>query len=108
MSTGFLTGGNRSPGDLKGWLRALGDLATIPAQRVIPGHGAVSEWPSALADERRYLDTLATDVRALIASGQPITAAAEHAAASERSRWELFDDYNARNATAAYSEMEWE
>ncbi|MEA2952183.1 MAG: hypothetical protein QOJ96_1703, partial [Alphaproteobacteria bacterium] len=22
--------------------------------------------------------------------------------------WELFDDYNARNATAAFSEIEWE
>ena len=95
-------------GSLKGWLRALDDLAAIPAQRVVPGHGAVSEWPAALADERRYLDTLAADVRALIASGKPITAAAEHAAESERSRWELFDDYNARNATAAFSEMEWE
>ena len=30
------------------------------------------------------------------------------AAASERARWELFDDYNARNATAAFSEIEWE
>ena len=41
-------------------------------------------------------------------SGEPITAAADTAAASERSRWELFDDYNARNATAAFSEIEWE
>jgi quinoprotein relay system zinc metallohydrolase 2 len=95
-------------GSLKGWLQALDDLAAIPAQRVVPGHGAVSEWPAALADERRYLKTLAADVRALIASGKPITAAAEHAAESERPRWQLFDDYNARNATAAFSEMEWE
>lgn len=95
-------------GSLKGWLRALDDLAAIPAQRVVPGHGAVSKWPAALADERRYLGTLAVDVRALIASGKPITEAAEHAAASERTRWQLFDDYNARNATAAFSEMEWE
>ena len=51
---------------------------------------------------------LAADVRALVASGKPITAAAEHAAAAERSRWQLFDDYNARNATAAFSEIEWE
>ena len=28
--------------------------------------------------------------------------------ASERSRWELFDDFNTRNATAAFSEIEWE
>ena len=95
-------------GSLKGWLRALDDLAAIPAQRVVPGHGAVSEWPAALADERRYLERLAADVRALVASGKPITAAVEQAAASERSRWQLFDDYNARNATAAFSEIEWD
>jgi hypothetical protein len=51
---------------------------------------------------------LSSDVRALIARGEPITAAANSAAASERSRWQLFDDYNARNATAAFSEIEWE
>ena len=27
---------------------------------------------------------------------------------SERDRWALFDDYNARNATVAFSELEWE
>ena len=69
---------------------------------------SVSEWPGALADERRYLEQLASDVRALVTGGKPITVAAETAGASERSRWELFDDYNARNATAAFSEIEWE
>jgi hypothetical protein len=68
----------------------------------------VSEWPAALADERRYLDRLSADVRRLIAGGQPITVAAGSAAASERLQWELFGDYNARNATAAFSEIEWE
>lgn len=95
-------------GSLKGWLQALPELAAIPAQRVVPGHGAVSAWPAALADERRYLETLAAGIRAQIASGKPIAAAVEHAAGSERSRWQLFDDYNARNATAAFSELEWE
>jgi len=95
-------------GSLRGYLAAIDELATLPAQRVVPGHGAVSEWPAALADERRYLQTLASDVRALVAGGKPITAAAETAAASERPRWQLFEDYNARNATAAFSEIEWE
>ncbi len=95
-------------GSLLGWLRMMGDLSGQPAARVVPGHGAVSEWPAALADERRYLETLATDVRALVKRGAPITEAAVAAAASGRSHWQLFDDYNARNATAAFSEIEWE
>jgi len=95
-------------GSIRGWLSAIGELGALPAQRVVPGHGPVSGWPAALADERRYLETLASDIRKLIARGEPITVAAGTAAASERSRWELFDDYNARNATAAFSEIEWE
>jgi quinoprotein relay system zinc metallohydrolase 2 len=95
-------------GSLRGWLKVIDELSAIPAQRVIPGHGSVSGWPDALGDERRYLEKLAADVRGLVADGKPITAAADTAAASERSQWELFDDYNARNATAAFSEIEWE
>jgi quinoprotein relay system zinc metallohydrolase 2 len=94
-------------GSIGGWLRALEELGALPAERVVPGHGPVSGWPAALADERRYLQMLASDVRGLIASGKPI-AAAGAAAGSERSRWELFDDFNTRNATAAFSEIEWE
>ena len=95
-------------GSIKGWLRALDELAVISAQRVVPGHGQVSDWPGALGPERRYLETLAGDVRSSIARGTPLSVAAETAGASERSRWDLFGDYNARNATAVFSELEWE
>jgi len=95
-------------GSIRGWLMAIDELGAISARRVVPGHGSVSNWPDALFDERRYLEKLATDVRALVIGGKPITAAAKTAAASERSRWKLFDEYNARNATAAFSEIEWE
>jgi quinoprotein relay system zinc metallohydrolase 2 len=94
-------------GSIRGWLGVLDELAALPAQRVVPGHGPVSGWPAALADERRYLETLASDVRGLVRRGEPI-AAAGTAAGSERSRWELYDDFNTRNATAAFSEIEWE
>ena len=103
----FLTHTPVLDGSIRGWLAVLGELGALPAQRVVPGHGPVSEWPAALADERRYLQTLASDVRGLVKSGKPI-AAAGTAASSERSRWELFDDFNTRNATAAFSEIEWE
>jgi glyoxylase-like metal-dependent hydrolase (beta-lactamase superfamily II) len=95
-------------GSIRGWLQIMGKLSGQDARRVVPGHGPVSEWPAALAGERRYLGTLATDVRALVKRGASIKAAADTAAASERPQWQLFDDYNARNATAAFSEIEWE
>ncbi len=95
-------------GSIRGWLALLKDLEAVPAVRVVPGHGPVSDWPAALFDERRYLTTLLSDVRELNKKGEPIRGAADKAAATERSHWELFDDYNARNATAAFSEIEWE
>jgi len=104
----FLTHTPVLDGSIRGWLSVIDELNTLPAQRVIPGHDPVSEWPGALTDQRRYLETLASDVRGLVARGEPITVAADNAAASERSRWQLFDDYNARNATTAFSEIEWE
>ncbi|MHC2626298.1 quinoprotein relay system zinc metallohydrolase 2 [Bradyrhizobium huanghuaihaiense] len=95
-------------GSIRGWLATLKALEAIPALRVVPGHGPVSEWPAALSDERRYLSTLLSDVRALNKKGEPIRAAADKTAAEERPHWQLFEDYNARNATAAFSEIEWE
>lgn len=95
-------------GSIRGWLVAIGELGNLPALHVVPGHGPVTDWPGALTDERRYLETLASDVRALVRRGAPISVAADTAGAAERSRWQLFDDYNARNATTAFSEIEWE
>jgi quinoprotein relay system zinc metallohydrolase 2 len=95
-------------GSLKGWLAAIEELAAIPARRVVPGHGPVAGWPAALEDQRRYLQRLAQDVRASIKRGETIAAASQSAADLERTRWELFDESNARNATAAYAELEWE
>jgi quinoprotein relay system zinc metallohydrolase 2 len=95
-------------GSLRGWLASLEPLARISAKRVIPGHGPVAPWPLALENQRRYLERLAQDCRALIARGATLAEAAEAAGIEEKSRWELFEAYNARNATAAFAELEWE
>jgi quinoprotein relay system zinc metallohydrolase 2 len=96
-------------GSLNGWLDVLPRLAKLPAERVVPGHGRrVGPWPQALDDERRYLLAVQTDARKFIASGTPLAAAVPLIGQSERQRWQLFDDYNPRNATAAFSELEWE
>ncbi|MDB5502496.1 MAG: fold metallo-hydrolase [Tardiphaga sp.] len=95
-------------GSLRRWLTMLDPLAALPARQVVPGHGPIGAWPGALDDERRYLQTLSADVRTSVSRGAPLKSATETAGAAEKSRWQLFDDYNARNATAAYSEIEWE
>jgi quinoprotein relay system zinc metallohydrolase 2 len=95
-------------GSIRGWLAALDELAEIHAHRVVPGHGPISEWPGALADERRYLRRLAEDTRGLITQGVPLATAVQAAGATEKLQWQLFEEYNPRNATAAYSELEWE
>jgi quinoprotein relay system zinc metallohydrolase 2 len=95
-------------GSLRGWLAAIEALKGFPAKRVVPGHGPMAEWPTALADERRYLERMARDTRRLIKSGAPIAQAAATAGMSEKSQWDLFEEYNARNATAAFAELEWE
>lgn len=95
-------------GSIRGWLAALDELAAIPAGRVVPGHGPVSEWPAAIEPQRRYLESMAKEVRSMIKQGVPLAAAAQTAGTAERSQWGLFEEYNARNATAAFSELEWE
>ena len=96
-------------GSVLGWLSVLPRLAKLPARIVVPGHGQlVAPWPDALDDERRYLTVLAGDTRRLIVAGVPMAQAIGRIGQSERGRWALFDDYNPRNATAAFSELEWE
>ncbi len=96
-------------GSLLGWLRQMEELAAIEAARVVPGHGPVpADWPAALEPERRYFEVLARDLRKAIADGVPLAEAVKTAGLSERSEWALFDDYNERNATAAFAELEWE
>ena len=96
-------------GSLLGWLRQMDALAGIDAARVVPGHGiAPSAWPNALEAERRYFEVLAGDLRQAIKEGTPLAEAVKTAGQSEAQNWALFDEYNGRNATAAYAELEWE
>jgi quinoprotein relay system zinc metallohydrolase 2 len=96
-------------GSIKGWLGELDALAAVPAHQVVPGHGALPQaWPAAISDERRYFQTLTQDIKSALSRGADMRGAAESAAAAERDKWRLFDVYNARNATAAYAEYEWD
>jgi quinoprotein relay system zinc metallohydrolase 2 len=96
-------------GSLLGWLDQMDELAAIKATHVVPGHGtAPAVWPQALQPQRHYFETLAGDLRKAIEDGVPLAEAVTTAASSLKDDWSLFDEYNQRNATAAYAELEWE
>jgi len=96
-------------GDAKGWLGVIESLKALPAARAIPGHGPLVEDKAAHLDRLRgYLDVLMADLRRGIAAGRPMRDVVREAAASERSRWQLFDSVNLRNAEQLYMQLEWE
>ena len=96
-------------GSLRGWIKELTALKSLPARRAVPGHGPPSvDWPSGASDLERYLGTLLRETREAIAKGKDIEAAVSTVGQGERSRWKLFDDYNGHNVTQAFKELEWE
>ena len=77
--------------------------------QIVPGHGGpVLAWPDGGADQVRYLSVLERDTRAAIDAGTRMGEAVEQIAQSEAGNWDLFQAYNPRNATVAFTELEWE
>ena len=96
-------------GSVVGWLAVIETLRRTGASQAVPGHGPVSvTWPDALAGEEHYLALITREIRAIIARGGGIEEAVDTVGRSERDKWLLFDDYNGRNVTAAFKELEWE
>ncbi len=96
-------------GSIVGWIKELDEMTRVAAQRAVPGHGPpVVSWPSAAAPELRYLRAVLDGTRQAIERNIDIAEAPRHVALEERGKWLMFDDYHARNVTAAYKELEWE
>ena len=96
-------------GSILGWLAQTKALRSAPATRAVPGHGPpVVPWPAAAIAQERYLGSLVRDIRAIISRGGDIEQAVATVGLSERGEWALFDDYNGRNVTSAFKELEWE
>ena len=96
-------------GSIVGWLKLITVLKQEKAARAVPGHGPASmPWPDAILPEEHYLQTIADDVRSLIKAGKTMSEATQTAGQSEKGNWKLFDEYHARNVTAAFAELEWE
>jgi quinoprotein relay system zinc metallohydrolase 2 len=96
-------------GRLKGWQKELKVLKAVAAKRAVPGHGPVSvNWPAGARDLDRYLDVLLRETRVAVKQGMEISDAVVSVGRSERGKWKLFDDYQGRNVTQAFKEVEWE
>jgi quinoprotein relay system zinc metallohydrolase 2 len=96
-------------GSLTGWIAELEALRTQGFGKAVPGHGPLTvDFPSASDKLLRYLKILRDGVRAEIDRNGSIEHAIDTVALSEKDRWTLFDDYNRRNVTEAYRELEWQ
>jgi len=96
-------------GSIIGWLDVLEKMRTFDAARMVPGHGPESlPWPEGMEATYDYLSRLAAQTREAIRKGESLGEAISHVGQSLRDGWLLFDEFNARNATAAYTELEWE
>lgn len=96
-------------GSVIGWQAVLAQMEAMEATHVVPGHGGpYLRWPEGAGHLKAYLNVLAVDTRDAIAQGMSLGEAVEVIGQSEATKWELFDLFNPRNATVAYTELEWE
>ncbi len=96
-------------GSILGWMKLMDELAKKEANHVVPGHGILTmKWPAALDKQNQYFANLAKDLRKIINDGGTMLDAQKTAGKSEKPKWILFGEFNARNASAAFAELEWE
>ena len=96
-------------GSLMGWLKELDALSATGARRAVPGHGPVAvDLAPSVAALRGYLTDLRDGVRKEIKGAGSIETATKTVGQDQASKWTLFADYNGRNVSEAYKELEWE
>jgi quinoprotein relay system zinc metallohydrolase 2 len=96
-------------GSILGWQAVLEALTQTPAQRVVPGHGPPSmSWPDAARPLQHYLKVVTDEIRAMLRDNRTLSEATATVGLSEKGAWKLFEDYHARNVSAAFAELEWE
>ncbi|TGN62444.1 quinoprotein relay system zinc metallohydrolase 2 [Paracoccus liaowanqingii] len=99
-------------GSLQGWLDWMADDPAAGATLVVPGHGpAATSWPEAVDPQQDFLTALAAQTRDAIAAGLALSQAVPVIAEALQpygTFWNSYPATVARNATAAYKELEWE
>lgn len=96
-------------GSLMGWIDVLEDIRALDVTQLVPGHGPVPQaWPDGLNDVTNYLAALRDQTRVAVGEGISLSEAIEIVAQDQRGEWKEFDLNHPRNATVAYTELEWE
>lgn len=99
-------------GSLKGWLDWMAGDPAAGAALIVPGHGlAATSWSEASGPQQDFLTALATQTRAAIAAGLAMSEAVPVIAEGLQpygTFWNSYPATVARNATAAYKELEWD
>ncbi len=94
-------------GSLRGWLAILPILRTLVHGPVVPGHGPPGNGSEPFQAQERYLQQLATEVRAALKGGRTLAETVAQSPAPTGG-WQLVELYHRRNVTAAFAELEWE
>lgn len=96
-------------GSITGWIKLLETLQSDAVDHMIPGHGtAPVSFPDGARPTQKYLVDLARETRAAIAKGDSLNDALKYLGNGLKDDWKLFEEFNPRNATNAYVELEWE
>ena len=99
-------------GSLNGWLDWM-DVPPAPEPAlIVPGHGPIArDWPSAVDAQRALLSALRDATREQIATGRAMSDAVPEIVDHLQpmaDEWIDFSPSMARDATAAFKELEWE
>ena len=96
-------------GKLRGWLCAMAALRDLSVATVVPGHGPVrNDWPAAMDAQADYLTGLLRDTRAALHKGLGLQQAVDRITVPANAHWALVEQFQRRNVTAAYAELEWD
>ncbi len=91
--------------DVAAWIAALDRIATLPATRIVPGHGPVVAV-EAVAVLRAYLVALDAEVRRRYASGADLSATLDEAALPEYANWVGYPEVHRQNVLHLYRALE--
>lgn len=101
-SAGFM-----GDGYLRDWMTALDELRSLPAQKVVPGHGPVS-GPEGILRFENYLADFIRAVRVQVDSGKTLEQTLKDFSLPQYKNLARWQDFTPRNITRCYNELKGE